>query len=316
MSRREYVTVAEIGFAPYLLNLYQSLTRHVVDFHLTVACADHSLWTLLSRLSLDNVSPIDVREIEDAQLRQARQSRTLGEYCWTLTPFLPNLVFESRPEVAEVTYIDADMWLLRDPRPAHVELAKSGAACLVTPHAFTSEWDASRTAGLYCVQYLPFRRSGSQAILASWAEQCLQRCSSEDGPQGIGDQGYLNDWPARFGDRVVVTSHPEWFQGPWNCERFPYSDAITYHFHGLRMKNARKVWLGTNPIPSPTLRNVYQPYLNSLRESASIVIDHGYSLRFWPHPMPKSMQLASALSRLGRRYASLNPARSRSLPGE
>lgn len=316
MSHIEYVTVAEIGFAPYLLNLHRSLAIHARDFHLTVVCVDHDLWTLLGRLSLENVSIVDVREIEDNQLRQARQSRTTGEYCWTLTPFLPTLVFRSRPEVSEVTYIDADMWLLRDPQPVHDELAHAGAACLVTPHAFTPEWDAARTAGMFCVQYMPFRRSGSDTILANWADQCLTHCSEMDAPQGIGDQGYLNDWPAQFGARVRITSNPQWFQGPWNCQRFPYSEAITYHFHGLRLKNARRVWLGTNPIPNPTLRNVYQPYLICLRESASIVTDHGYPLRFWPHPMSKRTQIASALSRLSRRSVDFNPARSRSLANE
>jgi hypothetical protein len=57
---REYVTVAEIGFAPYLLNLHASLIQHAGEFHLTVACADLDLVRLVDDLQLAQVSTLDV----------------------------------------------------------------------------------------------------------------------------------------------------------------------------------------------------------------------------------------------------------------
>ena len=314
MTTREYVTVAEIGFAPYLLNLHRSMVRHVPDFHLTVACADEEIRQLLTRLQLDRVSTLDLSSPSEPRLLSAQATRSRGEYCWTLTPILPRLVFEQDATVAEVTYIDADVYLLRQPTPVHEEFAKSGAACLITPHAFAPEWDASHTAGYFCVQYMPFRRQESEDILAAWADQCLDHCSATSGPFGLGDQGYVNDWPQKYGRRVHVTEHPNWFQGPWNAERFPYSEAITYHFHGLRLKSANRVWLGTNPIPRPTLRHVYEPYLHDLKESVSLVVDSGFGLSFSGHPMSTGQRLASTASRIVSMGWQMMPARSRVLP--
>jgi hypothetical protein len=297
---REYVTVAEIGFAPYLLNLHASLIQHAGEFHLTVACADLDLVRLLDDLQLAHVSTLDVSAPADSDLLHARQTRTLGEYCWTLTPFLPGMVFDARPDVQEVTYIDADMWLRTSPDAIHDEFAVSGASCYITPHAFSPEWDASQSAGFYCVQYLPVRRVGSERILEVWQGECIARCSSIATGGGLGDQGYLNDWPQRYGSAVRVTATPQWFQGPWNCERFPYSEAISYHFHGLRLRDKGRVWLGTNPIPNPTYHFVYEPYLQELRRSVNTVVSRGFPLRFVKHPMTTQGRLASTGSRVGR----------------
>lgn len=314
MRPLEYVTVAEIGFAPYLLNLYKSLKRHAAGFHLTVACADGDLLALLTSLELPDLTPLDLSTPTDPDLKSARETRSIGEYCWTLTPFLPGMAFDARPHASNVTYIDADMWLLRPPEPIHAEFERSGAACLITPHAFTPEWDASRSAGFFCVQYMPFLREESEDIRATWGAQCLAQCSSQGGEFGLGDQGYLTSWPATYGDRVCVTSNPEWFQGPWNCERFPYSEAIAFHFHGLRLRGEGRVWLGTNPIPGPTYRYVYEPYMRELRESVKTVVAHGYPLRYWPHPMTRVQRLASSVSRTKRQVGRLVAGRSRTLP--
>lgn len=313
MTRLEYVTVAEIGFAPYLLNLHKSLMRHLDDFHLTVACADSTLLSLLQVLDLPNVGCLDVSNPSDSELRLAKNSRSIGEYCWTLTPFLPKFAFDARPYAESMTYIDADMWLLRSPESIHSEFKGSGAACLITPHAFTPEWDASRTAGLFCVQYMPFLRDSAEDILSTWGEQCLALCSRQGGGLGLGDQGYLTTWPAMYGDRVKVTEHPERFQGPWNCERFPYSEAIVYHFHGLRLRSQSRVWIGTNPVPKPTYRNVYEPYIQELRQSTELVVSHGFPLRFWPHPMTALQRLMSTTSRIKESSRRLMPGRSQRL---
>jgi hypothetical protein len=310
MSHVEYVTVAEIGFAPYLLNLHKSLMRHAGNFHLTIACADRDLFRLLEGLGLDRTSMIDVTPSALPLVADAVRDRSLAEYCWTLTPFLPGLVFNDRPQADAVTYVDADVWLLNSPRPIHEEFRSTGASCYLTPHAFSPEWDASATSGFFCVQYLPVRREGSQQILATWQQQCLARCSSVPQAGGLGDQGYLNDWPSTYGDAVHIASQPSWFQGPWNCERFPFSEAITYHFHGLRLKSANRVWLGTNPIPAPTFRQVYLPYIQELKESAGTVASSGFPLRYVDHPMSWSHRTTSALGRIRRWTSRVIPSRS------
>ena len=305
----EFVTVAESSFAPHLLNLYRSLERVSPDFHLTVACADQELVGLIQRLGLERASMLDVSRAPFPELDVARSTRGVGEYCWTLTPYLPRLAFHHR-SIDRVTYVDADMWFLRDPAPALREFEESGAGCMITPHAYSPHWDATRESGYFCVQFLPVKKGIADDIMSRWGEQCAEYCSLEPTSGGLGDQAYLSDWPTEYGARVKVVSTPQWFQGPWNCDRFPYSEAISYHFHGLRIRSKGRAWLGTNPVPKPTLRNVYVPYLQELRRSVNTLNNLGYATRYWDHPMGVQQRVASVLSRLKRSVDAVRPSRS------
>ena len=307
----EFVTVAESSFAPHLLNLYRSIERVAPDFHLTVACVDSALLEIIGQLDLTCASTLDVSSAPFPELEVARATRTVGEYCWTLTPFLPRLAFAHR-DIDCVTYVDADMWFLRSPLAAFREFERSGADCMITPHAYSPDWDATRESGYFCVQFLPVRRYAADDIMSFWGQQCVEACSAESTAGGLGDQAYLEDWPVRYGERVRVTKTPQWFQGPWNCQRFPYSEALTYHFHGLRIRSERRAWIGTNPIPKPTLRNVYAPYLAELRRSVDALAAIGHTPRYWGHPMNPKHRMASMLSRLKRSADSMWPARSAS----
>jgi hypothetical protein len=104
-------------------------------------------------------------------------------------------------------------------------------------------------------------------------EWCFSR--SEDGK--FGDQKYLDDWPERFGDKVHVLQHQEWTLAPWNATRFPYGSAIIYHFHGLRLLDGGKVSLSDYAMPPAVVRNVYEPYLGSLKKALATLKGVGFS---------------------------------------
>ena len=53
---------------------------------------------------------LNLSEIETETLKKLKEERTKGEYCWTLTPFVPKFVFDSDNSVEQVTYLDADVW--------------------------------------------------------------------------------------------------------------------------------------------------------------------------------------------------------------
>ena len=56
----------------------------------------------------------------------------------------------------------------------------------------------------------------------------------------------------------------KWIQTPWNAIRFPYSDAIIWHFQGLRIEKNRIRLFQDYTIPKVTLKHIYQPYINEL----------------------------------------------------
>jgi hypothetical protein len=261
-----YVTLFDIGFAPQGIALHRSLQRHAGTHTLWVVCMDQAVEELLGKLDLPDVRTIAVADAESDELLRVRSERSRAEYCWTLTPFTFDLVLERAPDAHRVTYVDADVWLRDDPHQIFTDFERSGAAVQITEHAYAPEHDQTATSGRYCVQFLTMDRDRSIPVRKWWQERCVEWCFArvEDGK--FGDQKYLDDWPERFGNLVHVAAPKSRFQGPWNATRYPYSEASTYHFHGMRLVGQNSVF-PVSPgysIPRPHWSNVYRPYFDDL----------------------------------------------------
>lgn len=276
-----YVTLFDSFFLPQALALHTSMERHCAPYRLWMLCVDEASFSLLQRLDLPNSTVISLEGIETASLKEVKPGRTRGEYCWTLTPFAPRFVFEADPGVDRVTYIDADLWFRKNPRPIFEEFEKSGAHVLMTDHGYAPEYDQSETSGQYCVQFMTFNRLGGEHVRQWWEDRCIEWCFArfEDGK--FGDQKYLDDWPDRFGNDVHVLRHETWTQAPWNATRFPYSQSILFHFHGLRLAPRGRLDFGSiYPLPPIVVRQVYGPYVADIKA----VIDRLRSAGFEPAP--------------------------------
>ena len=276
-----YVTLFDGFFLPQGLALHASLQRHAGSYTLWILCVDEPAYSVLTGLRLPNVRLLRTSDVETAELLAVKPTRTRGEYCWTLTPFAPRFVFEADPDVQRVTYLDADLWFRRDPAPIFREFEASGKQVLITDHAYAPEHDQSAKSGIFCVQFLTVTRDGGEIVRKWWEERCIEWCyaRAEDGKYG--DQKYLDDWPERFGEWVHVLADKELALAPWNATRFPYSNSVFYHFHGLRIISARHVGLGLGRyvVPAPVIRNVYRPYLRELRTARRVLADSGLPLQ-------------------------------------
>ena len=156
----------------------------------------------------------------------------------------------------------------------------SSAESLITDHGYAPEYDQSATSGQYCVQFIVFARHGGESVRRWWEERCIEWCHArfEDGK--FGDQKYLDDWPSRFEGLVHVLKQQEFAQAPWNATRYPYSQAIIFHFHGLRIAPGRRFDLGQIYPLSPTVvRHVYEPYLEDLRSAIQRLSALGFRAR-------------------------------------
>lgn len=280
-----YITLFDSGFLPNGLALHASLRRHEPDSLLWILCMDDACFTTLSSLGLEGVRLLRLDEVETPELLAIKPTRSVGEYCWTLTPFTADMVFERDLSAQRVTYLDADMWFLRSPAPIFADLAESGAACLITPHAYAKEHDHALEYGIYCVQFMPFVRGASDGIRSRWKDQCLDWCFAEPDSGRFGDQKYLDDWPRHFGSEVRVEANAGWTQGPWNATRFGVSDAITYHFHRLRITSPDTVNVGLYRLPRAHVRNVYKPYLADLRAAVDMISTAGFDIRIQQKPL-------------------------------
>uniref|UniRef100_Q3ASS9 Putative glycosyltransferase n=1 Tax=Chlorobium chlorochromatii (strain CaD3) TaxID=340177 RepID=Q3ASS9_CHLCH len=277
-----YVTLFDSLFLPQGMALHISMERHIKDYTLWILCVDDEAYDVLTKLQLANVRLLQLSTLETEELLRVKPTRSKGEYCWTLTPFAPRFVFEADATVHRVTYLDADLWFRKHPKPIFDEFEASGKHVLITDHAYAPEYDQSATSGQYCVQFMTFSRHAGEEVRKWWEERCIEWCYARHEDGKFGDQKYLDDWPDRFANSVHVLANKEYALAPWNATRFPYSAAIFYHFHGLRIFKKRKkyyVFNGTYFIPKPTYRYIYKLYLNDLQGSIFLFLKMGAILR-------------------------------------
>jgi len=274
-AAEHFVTLFDRNFLPAGLCLYRSLRQHAGNFRLWVLCMDTATEARLRELALPEVRLLPLAEVETDELRSVKDGRTVGEYCWTITPFTPKFVFDRAPEARRVTYVDADVFFLDDPSRLLDELDAADAQVLITPHAYSPEYDTSAKYGIYCVQFTTFLNSTKgREVLGWWQERCIEWCFARDEDGKFGDQKYLDDWPARFAGHVHVLAHPELALGPWNANRFVHDDAFSpvfFHFHGLRIIARDRIQLYAGYHMTPHARRFYTSYVKALSEAVDQV---------------------------------------------
>jgi hypothetical protein len=294
-----YVTLFDGAFLPQGLALHMSLERHAKPYCLWVLCMDRKAHDGMRLLALPNTHLLALDELETADLRAVKPGRSRGEYCWTVTPFTPQFVFESDATVRRVTYLDADLWLCRSPEPVLSEFEDSGKAVLITDHAYSPEHDQSARSGRYCVQFMTFVRDESELVRQWWADRCIEWCFNRAEPGRYGDQKYLDDWPQRFPGHVHVLQDKSLLQAPWNATRFPPSDAVAYHFQGLRLLSSSRALLTEDYVlPRPLLAMHYRAYLSDLREGVTRMQSSGIEIPRQATRGPFSLSLRLGAKRL------------------
>lgn len=279
-ARREFCTLFDSNYLFKAIALYDSLERQCPSFHLTTFCFDDEAERLLERLALPCLSTVSLAELEagDPQLPAVKAGRTALEYCCTATPALPLHMLGTRPELGEITYLDADVYFFGDPEPLFDELGDGSV--LITPHRFPPHLRHHEVNGLYNVQFMTFRRDapGFEA-LRWWHDRCIEWCyfRLEDGK--FADQKYLDDWPERF-EGVHVLEHKGGGLAPWNVSAYSLREEngrvlvdgdqlVFFHFHRVRMRNDGGYdWRAPGyPIPEEARELVYKPYLAALDEA-------------------------------------------------
>ena len=170
--------------------------------------------------------------------------------------------------MGSIAYIDADCFLFADLAPLYDEVGDAPVA--IIPHRWTPKHaDRLRSAGIYNVSWVYFNRSGLQCLI-DWRADCLEWCYWEVKPDGrFADQGYLNDWPQRYGAHVV--QHLGANLAPWNQEQYTYevngtglmiSDGkrtdplLFYHFHGYQNAQMRTGYT----LHPAVMEHIYKPY--------------------------------------------------------
>ena len=266
------------------LALYRSLREHCPTFKLWVLCMDHETYQSLEKLGLPGLHPIALQEFErhDAPLQSAKQNRSRIEYYFTCTPSLPLYVLNNWPEVNLITYLDADLFFFASPVPLFEELGTGSIA--IIGHRFPPHLRQNERYGIYNVGWLSFRRDeNGLTCLHWWRERCIEWCYDREEDGRFADQKYLDDWPSRF-QNVVVLEHKGANVAPWNLANYRLyhrqgntvivddQPLIFFHFHGLKriatwLYDPNWQWYQVNPLRI-LRRRIYSSYIRVLLDTS------------------------------------------------
>ena len=286
-----YCTLADSTYLPQAITMWESLRIHDPSSALWLLCMDERAYNTACELALRGIVPIPLHEVEwmyEHLLTGVKETRSHGEYCWTLTPYIIRFVLntvtkvlaqqaadENRdPEPSRVTYVDADCMFHSSPQRMLEKFGTSDSDVMITPHAFGPEYAEMAQAGLYCVQFMTFTDApDADRVLRDWSAQTAEWCYAviEDGK--FGDQRYLDEWPEKYGDTVYVLDDPTLTLAPWNVEYLTGPDGpnggdlepCMYHYHGFRWLTDHEVQLNFHyRLSAQTYERFYTPYLESL----------------------------------------------------
>lgn len=273
-----YCTLFNIKYLSRGLAMCQSLLKHDNQAYLYILAIDHLVAKILNQYTLSNTQIILLDEFEDPELLRIKSSRTLGEYCWTITPSLI-LYCLKKYNLPQVCYVDADLYFYQNPSILIKEAGNK--AILLSPHRYTEKYDQSKTSGIYCVQFMNFIHNieGLKA-LNWWRNVCIDWCYNRIESNRFGDQKYLDDWPTRF-DSVHVLEHLGGGVAPWNIQQYQFCnqnnqgykmknnqgktfDLVFFHFHGVKFYSNNKIDFGCYYLGKDVKRKIYMPYVKKI----------------------------------------------------
>lgn len=308
-----FVTYFDNNFLPIGLCLHASLLEHGQPFHLWILCLDELVEQNLRNLALQFVTLIPLREVEDARLLAVKKARSIGEYCWTLTPFTPQFVFDRDAQVSRVTYLDADLFFFASPKILLDEFEHSGKHVLITEHAYAPEYDRTEKSGRFCVQFMTFRRSQQGVdVMRWWQDRCLEWCFDryEDGKYG--DQKYLDQWPSLFPNEIHILEQVHNTLAPWNVDYFlskasSSSPPVFFHFQSFRLVNRAVARLYVGIRIKKQAFKFYESYLICIGRQLKTLDALNISFAKMPTPIRKFQFLRDFYMRLFKKvfYADL-----------
>jgi hypothetical protein len=242
---RHFCTLFDSNYLLKGVAMLRTLKQYCPEAQVHVLCMDQQAREILEKLLLPDVACLSLSEVEDEALLAVKHTRSMAEYCWTLSPCLPWHVLQNNPHVQEITYLDADLYFYGSLQPLFDEIGE--ASITIIEHRFPPPFKHLEMNGRFCVEWVGFKRDEQgMACLARWREQCIEWCFHRLEESRMGDQKYLDEWPAAYSNLCILT-HPGAGVAPWNYSqyRFGYgpkqghtvdgAPLIFYHFHQFQL---------------------------------------------------------------------------------
>jgi hypothetical protein len=284
MRTFHFTTVVSVNYIYKFLAMQASLEKCCHSYHLFVLCVDMEAFSVLKCLPLNNVTLIELKDIEKDEILEAKNNRNYYEYCWTLKSFILNYVFKNYTDTKYYAHIDADLFFFTDPKQIIKE--DPNASLFITDHNNSRRFlHTYKTSGIYNSGFVCCKNDniGNSAV-EWWYKKCLEKCALiADVEEGLyGDQKYIEKWPELFpsvhvvrtkGANVAQWNIQNYYTHQRDGEVFVNNDKlIFYHFSGLSIISESEFSLSTfYKIDLYALNYIYLPYIKLLSEYMGIV---------------------------------------------
>ncbi len=278
MNTYNFCTLFDSYYLTRGLAMYESLNKHCDNFHLYIFAFDDRTYDILNNGQFQNMTVISLNEFENERLLSVKESRSVGEYCWTSTGSTIKYCIDNF-NLDNCTYLDADLYFFASPKVLLDEI--SDGSTLITEHRYTPKYDQSISSGKFCVQFITFHNNiESIKVLDDWIDDCINWCyaRAEDGK--FGDQKYLDSWEAKY-QRIHILKNLGGGVAPWNIQQYNIEqnktivtgfekatdtkfEVIFYHFHDLKFINDNQIDLAPYSLKKNDIEFIYKPYIQHL----------------------------------------------------
>lgn len=261
-----YCTYFDKNYLSRFLVLRNSINKFKKKNTYYVLYLDEYVKNFFQKKNFKDIILISLDEVEKKykKLIKAKSNRSLIEYYFTLSPFLPRYIYENF-KISKISYLDADLFFFQNPEKLISQVDDSSVILI--------KQESKPIYGNFNVGWIifNFNHSETKQIVNKWSNQCLNSCTDfPDVTSDVyADQKYLDSWPKKLKKLKIL--YPEYScLSPWdNNEAIEKNieSMITYHFHGLSMEE-KKYSTGFyqfNKKPTKKiLNNIYLPYIRDL----------------------------------------------------
>lgn len=292
-----YCTYFDHNYLSRAVLMIESLRRFDARSPIYVLALSELCGEILQDLSLPNVKVIPLATLEESypELGALKQERTLIEYYFTLSPFLPHYLFE-HTRADRITYIDGDLYFYTSPQPVIDGFGDASVA--ITPHRFSYQYRNHLVYGRFNVAWITYRRCAEGlTCLNTYKAECTEWCFDRVEDGRFGDQKYLDAWPDRYPSLKII-EHKGFNLAIWNVSSYVIrprngvvmiddDPLIFYHFASTQL------------LPDGSVR---APVLAGGGRSRAVLIEHVIA--------PYERRLQEVRRRLADRFPALATARS------
>lgn len=244
---------------------------------------DTETYVLLYDMQLPNVELIPLSTFERAMhLENVKAGRTWQEFAWTCASQLLEYMLpwvDPMDKFGGLTYLDADTCFFSDPKVIFDEIGTRHIA--ITPHRFPPERRHMEINGRFNVGLVHIRRSVTgHKCIERWAAQTRAWCYNRiEGQNACGDQKFLDEWSALYGDEVCSIANIGVNTAPWNVNQYAVTEGprvdgvpvVLYHYHEFDWPADGPLRLTNYPMRKEDKEFIYFPYLQAY-EAASLQI--------------------------------------------